>query len=192
MNTAHQPPGAYPNPMIPPSKPTSSLKIVVLVLALGALPIVGIMAILATIGVRQYIANAKTAEARNALGQMAKDAASAYEASTVDGKPGRICPSERHPVPASMTSVRGVKYQSKPAEWQAGQADQSGFSCLHFMMNDPQYYRYTYEATATGFVVRAQGDLNGDGELSSFEFGGNLVDGHIVLDSMIAENNPNE
>jgi type IV pilus assembly protein PilA len=93
------------------------------VLALAALPIVGIMAMLAAIGVRQYIANAKTAEARNALGQMAKDAVAAYEASAEAGKPGRLCPSEKHPVPAAPTSVRGMKYQSKPAEWQSGAAD---------------------------------------------------------------------
>ncbi len=34
--------------------------------------IVGVLAALAIYGVRKYIANAKTAEARNALGQMAQ------------------------------------------------------------------------------------------------------------------------
>src|SRR5258708_27998744 len=41
--------------------------------------IVGILAVLAIYGVRKYVANAKTAEARNSLGQIAKDAASAAE-----------------------------------------------------------------------------------------------------------------
>src|SRR5579862_9044524 len=41
--------------------------------------IVGILAVLAIYGVRKYIANAKTAEARNSLGQIAKDAAAAVE-----------------------------------------------------------------------------------------------------------------
>ncbi len=40
--------------------------------------IVGVLAALAIYGVRKYIANAKTAEARNSLGQIGKDAASAY------------------------------------------------------------------------------------------------------------------
>ena len=39
--------------------------------------IVGILAVLAVYGVRKYIANSKTTEARNALGQIAKDAATA-------------------------------------------------------------------------------------------------------------------
>src|SRR5260370_37732809 len=37
--------------------------------------IVGILAVLAIYGVRKYLANAKTAEARNSIGQIAKDAA---------------------------------------------------------------------------------------------------------------------
>src|SRR5580700_3746584 len=41
--------------------------------------IVGILSVLAIYGVRKYIANAKTAEARNSLGQIAKDAAAAVE-----------------------------------------------------------------------------------------------------------------
>src|SRR5580693_6300815 len=41
--------------------------------------IVGILSVLAIYGVRKYIANAKTAEARNSLGQIAKDAVTAVE-----------------------------------------------------------------------------------------------------------------
>src|SRR3954447_5812891 len=41
--------------------------------------IVGVLAALAIYGVRKYLLNAKTAEVRNALGQMAKDAKTAYE-----------------------------------------------------------------------------------------------------------------
>ena len=40
--------------------------------------IVGILAALAIYGVRRYMSNAKSAEARNSLGQMGKDAITAY------------------------------------------------------------------------------------------------------------------
>ena len=40
--------------------------------------IVGVLAALAIYGVRRYILNSKTAEARNSIGQMAKDASSAF------------------------------------------------------------------------------------------------------------------
>src|ERR1700734_3231453 len=41
--------------------------------------IIGILSVLAIYGVRKYVANAKTVEARNSLGQIAKDAAAAVE-----------------------------------------------------------------------------------------------------------------
>src|SRR6185295_4557158 len=47
--------------------------------------IVGILAVLAVYGVRKYITNAKTAEARNSLGQISKDAATAYEKESMAG-----------------------------------------------------------------------------------------------------------
>src|SRR5437016_10393912 len=45
--------------------------------------IVGVLAVLAVYGVRKYIANAKTAEAKNSLGQMGKDSQTAYEGETM-------------------------------------------------------------------------------------------------------------
>src|SRR5262245_63128056 len=46
--------------------------------------IVGVLAVLAIYGVRKYIANSKTAEAKNSLGQISKDAASAFEKETTN------------------------------------------------------------------------------------------------------------
>src|SRR4029077_13942058 len=47
--------------------------------------IIGILAVLAIYGVRKYMANAKTAEARNSLGQMGKDEATAFEKESMAG-----------------------------------------------------------------------------------------------------------
>ena len=47
--------------------------------------IVGILAALAIYGVRKYVMNAKTAEARNSLGQMGKDAVAAFSRETIEG-----------------------------------------------------------------------------------------------------------
>src|ERR1700730_8800972 len=80
--------------------------------------IVGILAVLAVYGVRKYIANAKTAEARNALGQIAKDSVSAYEKESMAGgilAPGgttgvlrQICATGSvTSVPAAATSIKG-------------------------------------------------------------------------------------
>ena len=162
--------------------------------------IVGILAALAIYGVRKYMANAKTAEARNSIGQMGKDAITAYfkegmAASVLDlgnsaGVSNRLCDGTSvAAVPAAMTAVKAQKYQSKPSEWNT-------WDCLHFSMNDPQYYQYDYvttgaDLTAAGaeFSCNAQGDLNGDGTLYSLftQKGGIKADG-TILTAVLAPN----
>ncbi len=176
--------------------------------------IVGILAVLAVYGVRKYIANAKTAEARNSLGQIGKDASAAYEresmASTVmalGGSTGvvrRLCASATKSVPAASGSIKGQKYQSGPNEWSVdGTTVNTGFACLRFVMNDPQYFMYSYGATGTtgvtgeNFSSVANGDLNGDGTTSAFTIRGSIQTGTtgglvLTLSPTIDELNPDE
>lgn len=151
--------------------------------------IIGVLAALAIYGVRKYIANSKTAEARNSLGQMSKDASSAFNREGMDGKVlaltkstaviNRLCGSATATVPSTKANIAGEKYQSKPSEWSAGSA-QIGWQCLHFSMDDPQYYMYDYKSTGTDgktgdtFQALAHGDLNGNGTLSTFELDGQI------------------
>ena len=148
--------------------------------------IVGVLAALAIYGVRKYIANAKTAEARNSLGQMAKDATTAYaregmladilapQAST--GVVNRLCATAEATVPAAQLSIQGRKYQSAISEWNA-----VGWQCLKFSMSEPQYFMYNYVSSGTAgvagetFNAIAQGDLNCDGNLSTFQFDCQIV-----------------
>jgi type IV pilus assembly protein PilA len=143
--------------------------------------------------VRKYLTNAKSAEARTALGRIAKDAQAAYERESMTGGvvalgstaaiSHGLCPAAP-PVPALIASVGNKKYQSKPGEWNVG-----GWSCLHFSMNDPQYYMYSYTSTGTAggvgdvFTAIANGDLDGDGKPSTFSFGGKIqaLSGETVL-----------
>ena len=154
--------------------------------------IVGILAALAIYGVRKYITNAKTAEARNSLGQMSKDASAAYSREGMAGTvltvgtstaiTNQLCLSAGATVPAAKAGIAGKKYQSKPQEWAAG--DQfTGWTCLKFSMQDPQYFMYSYvqagSVSAAGgtFQTLANGDLNADGVLSTFELDGSLQAG---------------
>jgi len=154
--------------------------------------IIGILAALAIYGVKHYITNAKTAEARNSLGQMGKDAVSAYSregmaVAAMDlGKStavsNRLCLSSTA-VPTALTSVAGRKYQSSPAEWKGASNDQfDGWNCVKFSMSDPQYYMYKYTTTASDaataaadkapFTCNAQGDLDADTVASNFNMYG--------------------
>jgi type IV pilus assembly protein PilA len=160
--------------------------------------IVGILAVLAIYGVRKYIANAKTAEARNSIGQISKDAATAYEKESMAGAvlqqgggvltARNLCPSEIGTVPAAAPA--GGKYQSSPDDWNKGAGaigtPPFGFACLKFEMDAPQYYAYGYTITGAGsaindtFVASAAGDLNGDGVTSSFTITGAIQTGYIL------------
>jgi type IV pilus assembly protein PilA len=150
----------------PPGPPPQAKKsgfpiwlIIVLVTVLPLISIVGILAVLGIYGTRKYISNAKTVEARNALGQIAKDTVTAYEAA----QPHQLCPSASQPVPNSLTKVKGVKYLSSPADWEVDKSANGGFFCLKFSMDQPQYFQYSYTSAVTTFNATAMGDLDGDG-----------------------------
>ena len=168
--------------------------------------IVGVLAVLAVYGVRKYLANAKTAEARNSLGQLAKDAASAVERekgtqailspTSVSTLMRSFCDSSTL-VPA-VGSVQGQKYQSAKADWNSGSAIQ-GWQCLKFSLEEPQYYAYTYNvpsggtsANSGGFSAQAFGDLNGDGNYSTFTVQGSAYSGAVAISPNVQETQPEE
>ncbi len=166
--------------------------------------IIGILAVLAIYGVRKYLANAKTAEARNSLGQMGKDETAAFEKesmagstlapTSVAGLSRALCVTPSASVPGSAGSIKGQKYQSSQvasADWNLDAATPGkGFACLKFAMDAPQYYMYNFTTTngtaaAGTWVATANGDLNGDGNLSTFTLNG------IIQSSMTFSLAPN-
>ena len=60
-----------------------------------------------------------------------------------------------------------------------------GFGCLNFSVAEPQYYQFDYQCSAanaaaaaavgTTFQAIANGDLDGDGDLSRFVINGNIT-----------------
>ncbi len=180
--------------------------------------IVGILAALAIYGVRKYVSNAKTSEARNTSFRIAKDASTAYSRPKMlmgddvvvalgetANEEYALCGSSGE-VPSDLTNIAGKKYQSHPDEW--GGSNVAGWACLKFSMSDPQYYAYSYTAgevvvpggpeeevsLETRFSVIARGDLDGDGTLATF-----LVAGAVDPDTKelrvsptIIEDNPDE
>ena len=167
--------------------------------------IVGVLAVLAVYGVRKYLANAKTAEARNSLGQLAKDAATAVErekgtnailAPTGTSALMRSFCDSASEVPSTVPQAN--KYQSSKGDWNTGSAV-GGWQCLKFSLEEPQYYAYTYFPNATGvnastggFVAQAYGDLNGDGLASTFSVSGSAYSGSVAISPNVQETNPEE
>ena len=153
--------------------------------------IIGILAVLAIYGVRKYLANAKTAEARNSLGEIGKDQSAEFEKSRwpvrPSGRAARRAYRDRSAQAPPRTSrrpsapSRGQKYQSSQvagADWNKDESTAGvGFACLKYTMDAPQYYMYGVVSTTPGaaggtFVATANGDLNGDGVPSTFQLKG--------------------
>ena len=153
--------------------------------------IVGILAVLAVYGVRKYLANAKTAEAKNSLGAIAKDASAAYQKESMGGSvlpqtnsaqlSQQLCGKAGAPVPSDISKVKGQKYQSSPTDWTNSGTDSAanvGFPCLKFTMDDPQYYMYNYTSDGTStYTGTANGDLDANGTQSTFSITGAVQNG---------------
>jgi len=170
--------------------------------------IVGILSVLAAYGVRKYIASSKTAEARNSLGRIANAAAIQYEHENMNSpvlSPGSstgftrtLCASASQPVPQALTTVAGRKYQSTTADWSVDNAGNSGFACLHFTIDQPQYYQYMYTVSGTAnpgdsFTGTANGDLNADGVYSTFALTGAINSAYVInVAPNMLEVNPDE
>jgi len=175
--------------------------------------IIGVLAALAIYGVTRYLASAKTSEAKNTVGAIARGAAAAYEresaASEILAAGGQsstasraLCTSsgsDHGPVPGNAALIRGTKYQpsAEPgSDFETGTAT-DGWKCLRFSLTQPIYYQYHYNAGGgyvsdglpdapaiatgvdgtngpNGFEAAAQGDLDGDGTMSTFARGGNI------------------
>jgi type IV pilus assembly protein PilA len=157
--------------------------------------IVGILSVLAAYGVRKYVANSKTAEARNSLGRVANAAIIAYEHENMAGatlSPGTsagfsrtLCKGASNSVPSSASQIAGKKYQSSSADWNADYTGASGFACLHFTLDQPQYYMYSYTTAGSSnvgdsFTATANGDLNGDGVMSTFQISGSINSSYVI------------
>lgn len=169
--------------------------------------IVGVLAVLAVYGVRKYIANAKTAEAKNSLGQIGKDAVTAFEGERMsaivlsEGSQTNVirqmCQKAAQPVPNAVAAIDGKKYQSTKLDWSnaADVSANAGFPCLKFEMTAPQYYQYNYTANgvSTGdFTANAIGNLNGDAAYSTFSVLGAIENGRLKLAPSIGEVSPEE
>ena len=172
--------------------------------------IVGVLAVLAVYGVRKYIANAKTAEAKNSLGQVGKDAVTAFEGERMSAAVlpegsatsviRQLCQTgSQSAIPSTITNIDGKKYQSTKADWSNATdvSNNAGWPCLKFEMTAPQYYQYTYTASGVssdgdGFTGQAVGNLNGDTAYSTFTMLGSIESGRLKMAPSIGEVSPEE
>ena len=159
--------------------------------------IVGTLAALAIFGIGRYLKSAKTAEARNVVGRIARSAEESYAregaksellplGSTSTSASHQLCASAI-PVPGTVPAAR--KYQPKNSgglDFDSGTPTQ-GWKCLRLDLNDAVYFQYQYLRDSTAlcatyncpiapqtpnFEAAAIGDLDDDGQYSAFILNG--------------------
>jgi type IV pilus assembly protein PilA len=154
--------------------------------------IIGILAALAIYGVKKYLTNAKTAEAKNNLGRLGKDAVTSFERETMSyslasagaetAAVHQLCASAANPVPSTGGTngvPKGSKIQPNPTDWSGNST--TGWKCLKFSVDSPVYYQYNYTATnaadptQAAFTATAAGDLNGNGTAGTWTYGGGVL-----------------
>ena len=138
--------------------------------------IIGILAAVAVPAFMKYIKKSKTAEARQ-LVKKVYDGARVYY---MDKRPGRgygaaVADSQFPgpsvgPSPALGTCCSTADKCAPTASYWTDPV----WVALQFSVDDPHYYMYSYETTdpTSSFTARANGDLDCDGEYSTFEMFG--------------------
>lgn len=163
--------------------------------------IVGMLAALAIFGVNRYLKSAKTSEARNAVGGIARAAADSYARETASSEMmvlGTSSSTGVHQLCGSATPVPGfvplgAKYvpnNHNGVDFDSGSAS-AGWRCLRFELHDPTYYQYNYLRNSTAlcstygcmpstqsanFEAAAIGDLDGDTQYSGIILNGEVDD----------------
>jgi type IV pilus assembly protein PilA len=184
MQPGYQPPQ--------PKKSFPVWAIILIVVAGLGVVLVGTLAALGIYGTRRYIASAKTAEAKNSIGAIARAARNAYEYEQEDGG-HKLC---RSAVPVPSKVQAGTKYMpSSSADFNTGD-EKTGWRCLKFAMQEPIYYQYHYNQGAgylgktatpgpTGFEAAARGDIDGNGTTSLFAMTGAVAGSEVRLSTTI-------
>ena len=132
--------------------------------------ILGILAAIAIPAFIKYVRNSKTSEAKENLAYIFRESTTYFAGERVTRgiSGGAITP--QFPASTALTPATvppGTRVLT--ATWNANVT----WNALKFSIADPHYYAYQYDSTgvstASQFSARAVGDLDGDGNLSTFE-----------------------
>lgn len=146
--------------------------------------ILGILASLAIPAFQKYIRRSKVVEAVRAVRQMF-DGSVTYYADEHSDRAGAIVPKQ---FPTTTGPTPAVPCCDQPAKKCPGQPElyesDATWAAINFTMADPHYYIFTYEAggndESSQFTARANGDLNCNQLLSTFERVGIIESGEYV------------
>ncbi|MEI7893621.1 MAG: hypothetical protein WCI05_11050 [Myxococcales bacterium] len=146
----------------------------------------GILAAMVLSGIEQQAMKGQTYEARGTLRHIAQSLVTLSEA---EGPSQGKFPVSAPSVPGSTEAIRGKAYTSTAANW-----GHASWKAIGFALHAPQRYAYSFATTPDRkhVVVRARGDLNGDGKLSLFELKVDIDATGVARVGELTEANPEE
>jgi type IV pilus assembly protein PilA len=144
-------------------------------------PLLGVGAAVAIPAFMKYVRRSKTVEATMNLRKLFDSSVSYYEEHEGPGKASFTFPKSTAWTPKrSCCGQPGDKCQPDPKAW-----NDPTWTALSFSVDDPSYYQYRYTSVGKGkkahFVIEARGDLDCDGQFSSFKRTGDILpDGSVT------------
>jgi type IV pilus assembly protein PilA len=190
----------------PPKRRMSGCLVSAVVVAGVGVPIVGTLAVLCAYGLHHHLGWTEQAEAKNTIGAITRAAVAAYERESIYNGLGHDdvlryihnrCETSTRVPARPPGATRYLPSTADGADFHTGDWT-TGWKCLKFELTTPIRYAYRYEtgtgsgksgATASGFEVSAQGDLDGDGVYSLLARGADVRhDGVFVRTEIYVEN----
>lgn len=139
-----------------------------------------------------YQAKSMAVEAKVNVGSITRGVRMAFEQESFDpatmtATTGRLLSAPMTPPAGTCCKQPGGTCKPNMGDWQ-----HETWKALMFKPSEP--HRYSYEVVVDGstVIVRAVGDLDCDGELSTYEARGTVTDGNLVFSPEVQETAPLE
>jgi hypothetical protein len=167
--------------------------VIVMIVLFASLPLLGIFAAVAIPAFMRYQSLAKTTEAEQLIRKLSDGALAYYHNPTQPGLapvPKQLPSVSVGPTPpVGACCIQGGRCAPDPTLW-----DHPTWQALTFSIDDSHYYSYEYEVIDGGeaYVVRAIGDLDCDGVVSTFEMRGMVTEGGVQSSASILRVNRGE
>ena len=118
----------------------------------------------------RYVKRSKTSEATGNITKVYQGQLTYYQAALERGTATYV-----NATVLPTAAPTAAKYTANVSQWAAD----ANWTAIGFSLDSAHYYQYNSPGGTAAFTSRAQGDLDGDGILGTFERTGSIVSGEL-------------